>query len=167
MAFGKNAELVSELIREVKKYTKLPIMPKLTPNCDNISEIAIACEKAGADMIAAINTAGPGMIIDIETRKPLLKYKTGGISGHAIKPIAIRCVYEIYESVKIPILGIGGISNGRDAIEMLMAGASAVGIGSAVYYDNIEVFNKINREIEEWLKNNKIKSIKDIIGAAR
>jgi dihydroorotate dehydrogenase (NAD+) catalytic subunit len=166
MVFGKSPELVSELISEVKKCTAIPIMPKLTPNCDDIGEIAVACEKAGADMISAINTVGPGMVIDIDARKPLLNFKTGGVSGPAIKPIAIRCVYDIYERVKIPILGIGGVSSGKDAIEMLMAGASAVGIGSAVYYDGIEVFSKINKEIEKWMKENKIKSIKEIIGVA-
>jgi dihydroorotate dehydrogenase (NAD+) catalytic subunit len=166
MSFGKSCDLVAELVSEAKKCTKIPIMPKLTPNCDNIAEIAKACEKAGADMISAINTVGPGMIIDIETARPVLAYGTGGVSGPAIKPIAIKCVYDIYDAVKIPILGMGGISNGEDAIEMMMAGASAVGVGTAVYYDGTKVFDKINKEIIDWMLKHDIKSLKEIIGKA-
>jgi dihydroorotate dehydrogenase (NAD+) catalytic subunit len=106
------------------------------------------------------------MVIYIDVAKPVLQYKKGGVSGPAIKPIAVRCVYDIYETVKIPILGIGGVSCGRDAIEMIMAGASAVGVGSAVYSEGIECFDKINKEIIEWMKKNKINSIKEIIGKA-
>ncbi len=166
MAFGKSSDLVFELVKKAKRCTKIPIMPKLTPNCNDIAEIAIACEKAGADMIAAINTVGPGMLIDIETRKPILDFKTGGLSGPAIKPIAIRCIYDIYERVNLPILGIGGVTSGKDAIEMIMAGASAVGVGSAVYYDGVEVFNKINTEIASWMKEHQVKRLDEIRGSA-
>lgn len=163
--FATDANLSKQLVSSVKKVTKIPVITKLTPNCANIAEIAKACEEAGTDAINAINTV-KGMIIDIEAKKPVLAYKTGGISGPAIKPIAIRCVYQIYEAVKVPIIGTGGILNGEDAIEMLMAGATAVGIGTAVYYHGINVFNKICNEMKVWLKKHSYKSVNEIIGIA-
>ncbi|MDD5086904.1 MAG: DUF561 domain-containing protein [Candidatus Nanoarchaeia archaeon] len=137
----------------------------MSPNVSNISEIAFACEKAGADAITAINTV-QGMIINIDAKRPVLSYKRGGMSGPAVKPVAIRSVYDIYEKVSIPIIGVGGIMNGRDAIEMMQAGASAVGIGSAVYYYGVEVFQKILNEIKEWMEKNNYDSVKEIIGLA-
>lgn len=163
--FSTDENLSKELVSAVKKVTKIPIIAKLTPNCDDIASIAKACEEAGADVINAINTL-TGMVIDIEAGKPVLAFKTGGVSGPAIKPIAVRCVYQIYEAVKIPIIGTGGISNGEDAIEMMMAGASAVGIGSAIHYRGINVFNKICDEMKDWLKKNKYGSINEIAGIA-
>lgn len=163
--FSTDEKLSKELISSVRKVTKTPIIAKLTPNCTNIVNIAKACEEAGADAINAIN-AVTGMLIDIEAQRPVLAFKTGGVSGPAIKPIAVRCVYQIYEAVKIPIIGTGGISNGKDAIEMMMAGATAVGIGTAIHYNSFETFNKITDEIKKWLKNHDYKSINDIIGAA-
>jgi len=164
--FGADKNLTRKLISSVKKVSKkVPIMPKLTPNVLDIADIAKACEKAGADAISAINTV-TGMLINVETGKPVLSYKTGGLSGPLIKPIALRCVYDIYEEVKIPILGMGGICNGRDALEMIMAGANAVGVGSAIYYRGIGVFNKIVNEMKALMKKNNYKSIKEIIGRA-
>ena len=162
---GKNPSLVEEITRQVKETVKIPVIVKLTPNVDDISVIAKAAEKGGADAISAINTVS-GMLINIEAKKPVLANRFGGISGPAIKPIAIASVYKIYEAVKIPIIGVGGITTGRDAIEIMMAGAAAVAIGSAVYYRGIDVFRKIENEMLQWMKENKIKSIKEIIGAA-
>src|SRR3989338_4497533 len=170
MDYGKpyyaDAELVAMVTREVKKNSgKIPVSIKLSPNVYDIKEIAHAAEKAGADAITAINTA-TGMAIDIDARKPILANKVGGISGPALKPIAVRCVYEIFEEVKIPIIGTGGVTYGKDAIEMIMAGATAVGIGTAVYYRGIDVFRKVCNEMEEWMKKNKVKSLDEIRGAA-
>ena len=122
-------------------------------------------EKAGADTITAINTA-TGMLIDINARRPVLANKTGGLSGPALKPIAVRCVYEIYQAVKIPIIGTGGITCGKDAIEIIMAGATAVGIGTAIYHRGIDVFKKVCSEMEEWMKKNKIKNLEEVRGIA-
>ncbi len=164
--FGVDCAVAGEVVSAVKKVSAgIPIMPKLTPQALDIAAIASACEKAGADAICAINTLGPGMLIDTQARKPLLANKFGGISGPAIKPIALRCVYQIYEAVKIPVLGMGGINSGLDAIEFIEAGATAVGIGSGVYYHGIGVFKKVCREMEEWMKKNGVKSLDEIRGA--
>ncbi len=166
MLFSQDKECAADVIKVVKNAANhVIIIPKLSPNVSNIVDIAYACEKAGADAINAINTV-QGMVINIDAKKPVLDYKKGGISGPAIKPIAVRCVYEIYERVSIPIIGTGGIMNGRDAIEMIQAGASAVGIGSAVYYNGIGVFRNIVNEIKEWMQENSHSSIKEIIGIA-
>lgn len=167
MVFGCSAKLSAEVVEAVKGVVgRVPVIPKLTPQAQDIAGVAKACEEAGADAIAAINTVGPGMLINIEVHKPVLDYKKGGISGPAIKPIAIRCVYEIYEAVEIPILGIGGITEGRDAIEIMQAGASAVGIGSGVYYRGINVFSKVCGEMKEWMGENGYTSLKELVGVA-
>ena len=170
MDYGKpyyaDPELTSKVTREVKNNSgKIPVSIKLSPNVYDIKEIAHAAEKAGADAITAINTA-TGMAIDIDARKPVLKNKIGGISGPALKPIAVRCVYEIREAVKIPIIGTGGVTYGKDAIEMVMAGATAVGIGTAIYYRGIDVFKKVCDEMESWMKKNKVKNLEEIRGIA-
>ena len=165
MIFGKDEKMTFDVVSSVKNTVKkIPIIPKLTPNCSDIRLIAKACEDAGADAVCAINTVGPGMLIDIETAKPILSFKKGGISGPAIKPIAVRCVYDIFETVNIPIIGLGGICNGQNAIEIIMAGATAVGIGSAVYYRGIPVFNEVCEEMNGFMVKNGYKSIKEIIG---
>ncbi len=164
--YHADAKLTAEITKIVKKNSgKIPVSVKLSPNVHDINEIAKAAEKAGADAITAINTA-TGMAIDIDARKPVLAGKAGGLSGPALKPIAVRCVYEIYEAVKIPIIGTGGITNGKDAIEMIMAGATAVGIGTAVYYRGIDVFKKVCDEMESWMKKNKVKNLDEIRGCA-
>ena len=127
--------------------------------------MAQTAERAGADCITAINTAS-GMKINIDAGKPILGNKIGGISGPALKPIAVRCVYEIYEAVKIPIIGTGGITDGKDAIEMIMAGATAVGVGSACYYRGPGVFKQICDEMKAWMKKNKVKNLDAIRGIA-
>jgi len=166
MLFSQDKECAADVTRKVKQVAKDSlVVPKLSPNVSNIAEIAYACEKAGADAITAINTL-QGMVINIDAKRPVLHYKKGGISGPAIRPVAVRCVYEIYEKVSIPIIGTGGIMNGRDAVEIIQAGASAVGIGSAVYYHGIGVFGSIINEIKEWMQENNHDSIKELIGIA-
>ncbi len=166
MLFSQDKKSAAKVTKSVKQVAKKTVViPKLSPNVTNIVEIAVACEKAGADAINAINTV-QAMVINIDAKKPVLYYKKGGMSGPAIKPIAVRCVYDIYENIKIPIIGTGGITNGRDAIEMIQAGSSAVGIGSAVYYHGINVFQKIVSEIREWMQENDYNLIKELIGIA-
>jgi dihydroorotate dehydrogenase (NAD+) catalytic subunit len=153
---------VAEIIKAVKRESTLPVFAKLSPNTYNVKEIAIESEKAGADGLVLINGLGPGMIIDINAKKPVILNKWGGMSGPAIKPIAIKLVYEIHKEVKIPIIGTGGVLKGEDAVEMMMAGASLVGVGSGVYYRGIEVFKKINEEITKILFKQNYETIKDI-----
>lgn len=166
--FGSDPKVASEVTRIVKKNTNIPVIVKLTPNVSNIGEVASAVAKAGADALNAINTVGPGMVINIEARRPILSNKRGGVSGPAIKPIAVRCVYDVFEATKgkIPIIGTGGVTYGRDAIEMFMAGASAVGIGSAVYYRGIDVFSKVSMEVKEFMEKQGYNTIKEMIGIA-
>ena len=163
--FSTNNELSFSVVQEARKNTRLPLIVKLSPNVTDIVEIAKSVEKAGANVINAINTVA-GMKINVDTGKAILTNKKGGVSGKAIKPIAVRCVYDIYENVKIPIIGTGGVLNGRDAIELIMAGASAVSVGSAVYYKDIGVFNEITEEIEEFMLKNNYNSIKEMRGIA-
>ncbi|MBU8911839.1 MAG: dihydroorotate dehydrogenase [Desulfobacterales bacterium] len=165
MIFGVNPQSSHDVVSAVKKVINVPLIVKLTPQAPDIGEIARACEDAGADAICAINTVGPGMVIDIESRMPVLAFKKGGLSGPMIKPVAIRCVFDIYKAVDIPVIGLGGITTGEDAIEMIMAGASLVGIGSAVRYRGIDVFQKVADEMEAWLSDHHC-SHEDIIGAA-
>ena len=164
--FGTNPKVAAEITKIVKSNTNIPIVVKLSPNVTDIVEIALAVEEAGADAISAINTVGPGMVINVEIAKPLLSNKVGGVSGPAIRPIAVRAVYEIYKKVKIPIMGIGGITTGKDVIEMMMAGASAVQIGSAVYYRGVSVFKKVCKEAEELLDQLGYSQITEVIGKA-
>lgn len=165
--FGFDAEIASSVVTAVRSVSnRIPLMPKLSPNTPQITEIAHACEEAGADLLSAINTVGPGMVIDIEMATPVLSKKKGGLSGPAIKPIAVRCVYEIYEEVDIPILGIGGVTKGDDVIELMMAGASAVGIGSGVFYRGIKIFQQIKDELAIWMAEHDNTKITDLIGDA-
>ncbi len=165
MIFGVNEQASREVVSAVKSVIDVPLIVKLTPQATDIGRIAAVCQDAGADAICAINTLGPGMVIDIESEMPVLSFKKGGLSGAMIKPVAIRCVYEIYEAVSIPIIGLGGVSTGKDAVEMIMAGASLVGIGSAVRQRGIGVFGKVNRELNQWLETHKL-TMEDIKGAA-
>lgn len=164
IAFGTDASSAAEVTRAVKKVSKKPVYIKLTPNVTDIASIAKACEDAGADGLSLINTL-LGMRIDMKKRKPLLANKTGGLSGPAIFPVAVRMVYQVYEAVKIPIMGMGGVSSASDVIEMMMAGASAVQIGAATLknpYICKEIIDQLPIEAEKL----KIKSIKEIIGVA-
>lgn len=157
----------AEVTKIVKARTKLPVIIKLSPNVLNISEIARAVAESGADGFCAVNTFGPGMVIDLEKRQPFLSNKVGGVSGPGIKPLAVRCVYDIYKATKLPIIGMGGIVTGVDAIEFIMAGASLVGIGACVYMRGPSAFQKITEEMSEWLDKHDIKDLSEIIGAAQ
>ncbi|MCR4313093.1 MAG: dihydroorotate dehydrogenase [Candidatus Roizmanbacteria bacterium] len=164
---SNKSESSFQVISGVRKEAgKVPLVAKLTPNVDNIGEIAKACEQAGASAIAAINTVAPSMVIDINKRKPILGMKKGGLSGPGIRPVAIAKIYEIYESVKIPIIGMGGVEKWQDAIEMMMAGATLVGVGSAVYLRGYRIYQEILLGLEEFMKKEKITDIKQLIGAA-
>jgi dihydroorotate dehydrogenase (NAD+) catalytic subunit len=165
MIFGVSEQSAFDVVAAVKSVIEVPLIAKLTPQAPDIAKIARACEDAGADAICAINTAGPGMVIDIEARMPVLAFKKGGLSGPMIRPIAVRCVYDIYEAVSIPIIGLGGVTTGEDAVEMIMAGASLVGIGSGVRYRGMGIFNQVNRELATWLSDRGT-TINEIRGAA-
>ena len=160
LAASKNK--VYEIVNAVKRDSELPVIAKLSPNVLNIIDIATAAEKAGADALCLINTVGPGMLIDIKMVKPVLFPKFGGLSGPCIKPVALKLIYQTYSAVNIPIIGMGGVTNGEDAIEMIMAGAILVGVGTAVYYRGIEVFNKINKEIIRFMDESGYSSLEEI-----
>jgi len=162
--FGKNPELAGEVVEEVKRAVSKPVFAKLTAEAGDIVEVAKACEEAGADAIVAINTL-TAMKIDVKARVPVLGNKTGGLSGRAIKPIAVRCVYEIAGEVDIPVIGCGGITTGEDAVEFFMAGARAVQIGTAVLSRGVGVFRKVCTEIAEFLEERNLK-LEDIVGVA-
>lgn len=159
-------DFIKSVLNSIIKITKRPVFVKIPPMDKGIGEYGRLIEDLGAGGITAINTAGPGMIIDIETKKPYLGFKKGGLSGPALKPIAIRCVYELYEAVKIPIIGTGGITKGEDGIEMIMAGATAIGIGTAVYFRGLNAFNLIKEEMMQWMSKKKINSLSEIRGSA-
>lgn len=159
-------EATAQITKAVRKKTDLPLFVKLSPSVPAIGEISKAAEAQGADVINIGNTLGPGMKIDIERGRPVLAFKVGGMSGPAIKPIMIRSVYDIYSSVKIPIIATGGIITGQDAIEAFMAGATAVEIGTGIYYRGIKIFKKVCQEIEEWMINHQYVNITDLIGLA-
>jgi len=165
LEIGSDPKLVKEITSKVKKSTDIPVFVKISPNLINIAEIAKSAEKANADGIVAINTI-KAMKIDLELKRPILANKVGGYSGKAIKPIGVRCVYEIAKNVDIPIIGVGGITTGEDALEYIMAGASAVQIGSGIYYRGIDIFKKICDEIETWMKNHNYKNLSELIGVA-
>ena len=162
---GCDPLLLTEIVKEVKKKVDKPVIVKLTPNVTNIGEIAKAAEKAGADAITAINTV-KAMAIEIETGRPLLANKFGGLSGPAIKPIAVRCVYDVYRSVDVPVIGCGGISSWQDAIEFMLAGASAVQIGTAIAFKGVSVFSSVAKGIDTYLKKKGFKNIKELVGLA-
>ena len=164
VAFGIKSDIAYEVVSKVRKLTKKPLMVKLSPNAENIVDMAFKCCEAGADSISLINTI-KSLAIDINKRKPVFNNKFAGLSGPAIKPIALGMVYQIYRQVNVPIIGLGGIMNGKDAIEFLMAGASAVQIGT-VNFINPYAGKDIIEEIENILKKQGIKHIQDIIGIA-
>ncbi len=162
---GSAPELVEVICRKAKKAAKIPVMAKLTPNTSNIAALAKAAEDGGADAVVAINTL-KAMAISPEAGMPVLANRYGGLSGPAIRPIGVRCVYEIFESVKIPIVGVGGVSSGRDALEYIMAGASAIQIGTGVWIEGVEVFNKVNKELLGFMEKNGYETVRDMVGVA-
>jgi dihydroorotate dehydrogenase (NAD+) catalytic subunit len=165
--FAADAAAAAEVTAAVKEAVagRVPVLVKLSPNVSDIAEIARAVEIAGADGITAINTL-TGMVIDVHARRPILANRTGGLSGPAIRPLAVRCVYDIYRAVKLPIVGTGGVSSGRDALEMVMAGATAVGFGSAVYGEGPEVFGQIADQMGALLEELGYASVEEARGAA-
>ena len=161
MAFGKSPEVTRELVRGIKSITEIPLIVKLTPNTDSILDVAISAEESGADCLSLVNTY-IGTLIDIEKRKPILGKISGGLSGPAIKPLALYTIIKIREAVKIPIIGMGGIVNWKDAVEFLMAGANAIAIGTALF-SNPEAPEKIYDGLKKYLEEKKIRSILKII----
>jgi len=162
---GQNPNVLAEVVRKVKGAVDKPVFVKLSPNVADISEIAEVAVKAGADAITAINTV-KAMAIDIETTRPILSNKRGGLSGPAIKPIAVRCVYDIYERVRVPIIGCGGVTSWQDAVEFMLAGASAVQIGTAVALKGPSIFRSVVRGIDAYLRKKGFRSVKEIVGLA-
>ena len=162
--FATDCPRAADLTRKLKEITNIPLIVKLSPNVENIQEIASAVVEAGADGITAINTYGPGLVIDIDTAQPVLANKFGGVSGPGIRPLAVKKVFDIHSTVDVPIIGMGGITSGRDAIEMMMAGATLIGIGSALYYRGEDAFKIVLDEMVEWCDKNGIKSFNEIIG---
>ena len=162
MAFGVTTEGASSVVKAVREVYDKTLIVKLSPNVTSISDIALAVQDAGADAVSLINTL-MGMVIDIEKRKPVLSIATGGMSGPAVKPVAVRCVWQVAKSVNIPIVGLGGIMNAKDAIEFFLAGASAIEIGTANFIDPA-VTVKVALGINEWLDQHGCKSVGEIVG---
>jgi len=150
----------------VKEVAKPPVFVKLSPNVTDISEIARAAERGGADAITAVNTL-KGMAVDAYLRRPVLSNITGGLSGPALKPVALRCVWEIAEAVEIPIIGCGGVSSWRDAVEFMLCGATAVEVGTAVMERGFEVFGEVVEGIRDYLEENGFRGVRDVVGLAR
>jgi dihydroorotate dehydrogenase (NAD+) catalytic subunit len=162
---GQSPTLVGKVVRQVKRAVTEPIIVKLTPNVADIKEVAQAGIRAGANAVTAINTVR-AMAIDLETAQPVLANKIGGLSGSAVKPIAIRCVYELYEEVSVPIIGCGGISKWEDAVEFMLAGALAVQVGTAIASKGLGVFKSITKGIDSYMRKKGFRSVKDIVGLA-
>lgn len=165
-AIGQNPQLTADIVRAVKEKVRCPVFVKLTPNVTDIIEIAAAAEDAGCDALTMINSLGPGMKIDVETARPILSNRFGGMSGPAIKPIALRCVFDVYEAVDIPIIGVGGVTNHEDVLEFLYAGARAVQVGTGVMYHGLDIFTDICTGLEKFMVDKGYKSVEEMVGLA-
>lgn len=165
-SIGQDANLTHKIVSAAKDSANKPVIAKLTPNVTDIVEIAVAAQDAGADALTLINSLGPGMKINIDVARPVLSNKFGGMSGKAIKPIALRNVYTVYDNVDIPIIGVGGISNFEDVVEFLFAGARAVQIGTSIMDEGVKVFDKINKDLEKFMNKKGYESIDEMIGLA-
>lgn len=163
IAFGQNAASVEEITKEVKKYARQPVIMKLSPNVTDITEMAKAAEAGGADVISLINTL-TGMKIDVNRRKFALANRTGGMSGPAVHPIAVRMVYQAAQAVNIPIIGMGGVQSTEDALELILAGAAAVSVGTANFTNPTATIDIING-IQDYMENNGVEDINELIGA--
>lgn len=163
IAFGQNAASVEEITKEVKKYARQPVIMKLSPNVTDITEMAKATEAGGADVISLINTL-TGMKIDVNRRKFALANRTGGMSGPAVHPIAVRMVYQAAQAVNIPIIGMGGVQSTEDALELILAGATAVSVGTANFTNPTATIDIING-IQDYMENNGVEDINELIGA--
>jgi dihydroorotate dehydrogenase (NAD+) catalytic subunit len=160
---GQNAMLLYEVVSKVKAQVHKPVIVKLSPNVTDIVDLACAAVRGGADALTAVNTL-KAIAIDVETMLPVLSNVKGGLSGPAVKPVALRCVYDLREKVQVPIIGCGGIVDWRDAVEYFLAGASAVQVGTAIALEDTDVFQTINRGIEVYLRKKHYRSVKDIVG---
>ncbi|MBS7629994.1 dihydroorotate dehydrogenase [Candidatus Bathyarchaeota archaeon] len=158
-------ESLEKVTKAVREASSLPVFVKLTPNVANIVEGAKIAEENGADGITAVNTL-KALAVDIDLRKPILSNIIGGLSGPALKPVALRCVWELFENIEIPIIGCGGVSYWRDAVEFLLCGASAIQIGTALMDHGVELFKEVNEGIRRYLEENGFRGVKDIVGLA-
>jgi dihydroorotate dehydrogenase (NAD+) catalytic subunit len=165
-AIGQDPNLTADIVRTVKKRVKIPVFAKLTPNVTDLVEIAQYAEDAGADALTMINSLGPGMKIDVETGIPILKNRFGGLSGPAIKPIAIRCVFDVFESIDIPIIGVGGIRDHNDVLEFLYAGASCIQIGTSIMYEGLDIFGDIINGLQTFMDEKGYGSVEELVGIA-
>jgi dihydroorotate dehydrogenase (NAD+) catalytic subunit len=163
ITFGCSLTGTFDVVSAVRQVTRLPIIPKLTPNVTDVASFARASEEAGADAVSLVNTF-LAMVIDVETRQPKISNVLGGLSGPAIRPIAVRMVYECHETVKIPILGMGGIADARDALEFMIAGASAVQVGTANFVDPL-IWTKLLDGLSDYMKRHQIARIRDLVGS--
>jgi len=159
--FAQNAEMITDVVREAKAVSRVPVLAKLTAEVTDLVPMAQAALSAGADVLTLINTIA-GMVIDIDQRKPVLANRTGGLSGPAIRPIAVRCIAEVYKATKAPILGLGGVLSGRDAIELMQAGAAAVAVGTANFW-NPRAAVDVLKDMTRWLAKNNL-SAKEVTG---
>jgi len=164
--FALDRAEAARVTRAVRAVYAGVLLVKLSPNAPDIVQVARAVADSGADGLTAVNTMGPGMIIDVRARRPVLSNAVGGISGAALKPVALRCVYDVYRAVTLPIIGTGGVLSGEDALEMVMAGATAVGIGSALYYYGDCAFERILAEMAALLEQEGISSLDEVRGCA-
>jgi dihydroorotate dehydrogenase (NAD+) catalytic subunit len=162
---GQDPDVLADVVRRVKASVDKPVFVKLSPNVSRVGDLAEAAVGAGADGLVAVNTVR-AMVIDVETRMPVLSNRVGGLSGPAIKPIAVRCVYDVFDRVKVPVVGCGGVSGWRDAVEFLLAGASAVQIGTAVASKGPDVFRSVARGIGRYLRRKGFNRVGEIVGLA-
>ena len=165
-AIGQDPDLTAEIVKAVKKNVRCPVFVKLTPNVTDIVEVAVAAEKSGCDALTMINSLGPGMRIDLETAKPILSNRFGGMSGPAVKPVALRCVYDVYEAVNVPVIGVGGITDYKDVVEFLYAGAKAVQVGTAVMYHGLGIFAELCTGLEKFITEKDYESVEEMVGLA-
>lgn len=171
LAGHSTPEATEEITRAVRDVTDRPIFVKLSPNVPAMGELVLAALEGGADGISAVNTLGPGMVIDVKSRTPVLDFKVGGVSGPALRPVAVRCVYDAWTAMRdngwdAPIIGIGGVSGARHALEMIMAGATAVGIGTGAYQRGPDVFGDVARDLEKMCRRLDITNLSEVRGAA-
>jgi dihydroorotate dehydrogenase (NAD+) catalytic subunit len=164
--FASSPYVAAQVTRRVKQNTKIPVIVKLSPNVEDIAKVAREVEAAGADAITAINSLGPGLVLDVETGRPVLANRWGGVSGPAIRPIAAKCVRDVCKVVTIPVIGTGGVTDARDAVEMILIGAMAVGIGSAVNYRGMGVFGEVASGIAEYMRRHAYTRLEDFRGKA-
>ena len=165
-SIGQNCDLTHNIVSASVDASEVPVIVKLTPNVTSITDIALSCEDAGADCLSLINTLGPGMKINIDVAKPVLANGFGGMSGRAIKPIAISNIYSVYEAVNIPLIGVGGIYSFEDVVEFIYAGSHAVQIGTAIMDKGVEVFGEINNDLEKFMEDKGFTSIDEMVGLA-